>query len=160
MPIYFVEISTTATQPPAPLRRRRYHRYRLRPSYRRPRIPGKVYGRINSIGRFTTKSDIIAMMGDSNLALKDIKFDYNITFNGNTALVETHIFSFVVGRAFVTDIEKLKLSSKATSLEVERVLGFFSEITKDGINPGANLLYAVEVLVSGVYTCAFSISIS
>ncbi|XP_019178500.1 PREDICTED: protein SPIRRIG-like isoform X1 [Ipomoea nil] len=66
-----------------------------------------------------------------------------------TMLVETHIFSFVVGRAFVTDIEKLKLSSKTRSLEVERVLGFFSEITKDGINPGANLLYAVEVLVSG-----------
>ncbi|VFQ80423.1 unnamed protein product [Cuscuta campestris] len=66
-----------------------------------------------------------------------------------TMLVETHIFSFVVGRAFVTDIEKLKLSSKTRSLEVERVLGFFSEITKDGISPGANLLYAVEVLVSG-----------
>lgn len=45
-------------------------------------------------------------------------------------LVETHIFSFVVGRAFVTDIEKLKLSSKIRSLEVERVLNFFSEVTK------------------------------
>ncbi|VFQ97163.1 unnamed protein product, partial [Cuscuta campestris] len=66
-----------------------------------------------------------------------------------TMLVETHIFSFVVGRAFVTDIEKLKLSSKTRSLEVKSVLEFFSEITKDGISPGANLLYAVEVLVSG-----------
>ncbi|CAH9093663.1 unnamed protein product [Cuscuta europaea] len=66
-----------------------------------------------------------------------------------TMLVETHIFSFVIGRAFVTDIEKLKLSSKTRSLEVEKVLEFFSEITKDGIRPGANLLYAVEVLVSG-----------
>ncbi|CAA2979330.1 SPIRRIG isoform X1 [Olea europaea subsp. europaea] len=66
-----------------------------------------------------------------------------------TMLVETHIFSFVVGRAFVTDIEKLKLSSKTRSLEVERVLNFFSTITKDGIRPGANLLHAVEVLVSG-----------
>ncbi|KAL3328516.1 hypothetical protein AABB24_035913 [Solanum stoloniferum] len=66
-----------------------------------------------------------------------------------TMLVETHIFSFVVGRAFVTDIEKLKLSSKIRSLEVERVLNFFSEVTKDGIRPGASLLYAIEVLVSG-----------
>lgn len=65
-----------------------------------------------------------------------------------TMLVETHIFSFVVGRAFVTDIEKLKLSSKARSLEVGRVLSFFCETTKDGIRPGANLLHAVEVLVS------------
>ncbi|OIT08173.1 PREDICTED: protein SPIRRIG isoform X2 [Nicotiana attenuata] len=66
-----------------------------------------------------------------------------------TMLVETHIFSFVVGRAFVTDIEKLKLCSKTRSLGVERVLNFFSEVTKDGIRPGANLLYAIEVLVSG-----------
>ncbi|KAL8506896.1 hypothetical protein ACS0TY_017692 [Phlomoides rotata] len=65
-------------------------------------------------------------------------------------LVETHIFSFVVGRAFVTDIEKLKLSSKIRALEAEKVLLFFSETTKDGIRPGANLLHAVEVLVSGV----------
>ncbi|KAL0459484.1 UNVERIFIED_CONTAM: protein SPIRRIG [Sesamum latifolium] len=64
-------------------------------------------------------------------------------------LVETHIFSFVVGRAFVTDIEKLKLSSKTRSLEAEKVLTFFSETTKDGIRPGGNLLHAVEVLVSG-----------
>ena len=45
-------------------------------------------------------------------------------------LVGTHIFSFVVGRAFVTDIEKLKLSSKTRSLEVRRVLNFFAEVTK------------------------------
>lgn len=45
-------------------------------------------------------------------------------------LVETHIFSFVVGRAFVTDIEKLKMSSKTRSLDVERVLRYFSEVTK------------------------------
>ncbi|XP_059660444.1 protein SPIRRIG-like [Cornus florida] len=66
-----------------------------------------------------------------------------------TMLVETHIFSFVVGRAFVTDIEKLKISSKTRSLDVVRVLSFFSEVTKDGISPGSNLLNAVEVLVSG-----------
>jgi WD repeat and FYVE domain-containing protein 3 len=45
-------------------------------------------------------------------------------------LVETHIFSFVVGRAFVTDIEKLKISSKTRSLDVAQVLKFFSEVTK------------------------------
>ncbi|KAI7992383.1 Protein SPIRRIG [Camellia lanceoleosa] len=66
-----------------------------------------------------------------------------------TMLVETHIFSFVVGRAFVTDIEKLKISSKSRSLDVGRVLSFFSDVTKDGIKPGSNLLNAVEVLVSG-----------
>ncbi|KAL3517618.1 hypothetical protein ACH5RR_020207 [Cinchona calisaya] len=66
-----------------------------------------------------------------------------------TMLVETHKFSFVAGGAFVTDIEKLKLSSKTRSVEVGRALTFFSEVTKDGICPGANLLQAVEVLVSG-----------
>ncbi|KAJ7977335.1 BEACH domain [Quillaja saponaria] len=66
-----------------------------------------------------------------------------------TMLVETHIFSFVVGRAFVTDIEKLKISSKKRSLDVAKVLKFFSVFTKDGISPGSNLLTAVEVLVSG-----------
>lgn len=45
-------------------------------------------------------------------------------------LVETHIFSFVVGRAFVTDIDKLKLSSKTRSLEAEKLLLFFMEVTK------------------------------
>ncbi|KAJ4828594.1 hypothetical protein Tsubulata_004948 [Turnera subulata] len=66
-----------------------------------------------------------------------------------TMLVETHIFSFVVGRAFVTDIEKLKMSSKSRSLDSVKLLVFFSEVTKDGISPGSNLLAAVEVLVSG-----------
>ncbi|KAF4376456.1 hypothetical protein G4B88_017192 [Cannabis sativa] len=65
-----------------------------------------------------------------------------------TMLVETHIFSFVVGRAFVTDIEKLKIGSKTRSLDVAKVLKFFSEV-KDNISPGSNLLRAVEVLVSG-----------
>lgn len=45
-------------------------------------------------------------------------------------LVETHIFCFVVGRAFVTDIEKLKVSSQTRSLEIERVIGFFSDATE------------------------------
>ncbi|XP_054792429.1 protein SPIRRIG-like, partial [Prosopis cineraria] len=64
-------------------------------------------------------------------------------------LVETHIFLFVVGRAFVTDIEKLKMSSKTRYLDEAQVLKFFSEATKDGISPGSNLLTAVEALVSG-----------
>ncbi|KAF8059328.1 hypothetical protein N665_1232s0008 [Sinapis alba] len=66
-----------------------------------------------------------------------------------TMLVETHVFSFVIGRAFVTDIEKLKISSKTRSLDVEKVIKFFSEVTEEGISHGANLLTAVEVLVSG-----------
>lgn len=45
-------------------------------------------------------------------------------------LVETHIFSFVVGRAFVTDVEKLKISSRSRSLDVGILLRFFSEVTK------------------------------
>ncbi|KAL5712497.1 hypothetical protein ACHQM5_014664 [Ranunculus cassubicifolius] len=65
-----------------------------------------------------------------------------------TVLVEAHVFSFVVGRAFVTDIEKLKLSSKTRLLDVGKVLYFFSDVSKDGFSPGSNLLYAVEVLVS------------
>nr|XP_043618861.1 protein SPIRRIG-like isoform X2 [Erigeron canadensis] len=64
-------------------------------------------------------------------------------------LVETHIFSFVVGRAFVTDIKKLKGSSKTRSLEIETVIGFFSEVTEDGVQVGSNLLQAVSFLVSG-----------
>ncbi|XP_022771167.1 protein SPIRRIG-like isoform X2 [Durio zibethinus] len=85
-----------------------------------------------------------------------------------TLLVETHIFSFVVGRAFVTDIEKLKISSKTRSLDVSKVLQFFSEVTKDGFSPGSNLLTAVEVLVcrpidkqslldSGIFCCLIHI---
>lgn len=66
-----------------------------------------------------------------------------------TKLVEAHIFSFVIGRAFVTDVEKLRIYSRGRSLHVVKIISFFSEVTKDGISPGSNLLYAVEVLVSG-----------
>ena len=45
-------------------------------------------------------------------------------------IVETHIFSFVVGRAFVTDIEKLKISSKTRSLDVVKVLKYFTEVAE------------------------------
>ncbi|KAM7254050.1 hypothetical protein ACFE04_031732 [Oxalis oulophora] len=64
-------------------------------------------------------------------------------------LVETHVFSFVVGRAFVTDIEKLKISSKTRSLDIVKVLEFFSEVNEDGFCLGSNLLTSVEALVSG-----------
>lgn len=53
----------------------------------------------------------------------------------NHRLVETHIFSFVVGRAFVADIEKLKISSKTRSLDVVKVLKFFSVVTKVCLMP-------------------------
>ncbi|XP_062214623.1 protein SPIRRIG-like isoform X2 [Phragmites australis] len=65
-----------------------------------------------------------------------------------TKLVEAHVFSFVIGRAFVTDVEKLRIHSKGRSLQVSDVIGFFSDITELGICPGSNLLYAVEVLVT------------
>ncbi|KAL8236293.1 hypothetical protein R6Q59_017374 [Mikania micrantha] len=64
-------------------------------------------------------------------------------------LVETHIFCFVVGRAFVSDIEKLKVSSQTRSLEIKNVIGFFSDVTEDGVQVGYNLLHAVLFLVSG-----------
>lgn len=67
----------------------------------------------------------------------------------NTLLVETHIFSFVVGRAFVSDIERLKVSSKKRCLEIESVISFFTEDTQDEILYGSNLLHAVGFLVSG-----------
>ncbi|AQK71095.1 hypothetical protein ZEAMMB73_Zm00001d016525, partial [Zea mays] len=65
-------------------------------------------------------------------------------------LVEGHVFSFVIGRAFVTDVEKLRIHSKGRLLRVADVIGFFSDITELGICPGSNLLYAVEVLVTEV----------
>ncbi|KAF3785698.1 SPIRRIG protein [Nymphaea thermarum] len=64
-------------------------------------------------------------------------------------LVEPHIFSFVIGRAFVSDVEKLKSLSKTRCLHVSNILDFFTNVTKGGINPGLNLLCAVQALVSG-----------
>ncbi|CAD6214485.1 unnamed protein product [Miscanthus lutarioriparius] len=54
----------------------------------------------------------------------------------------------LVTKAFVTDVEKLRIHSKGRSLRVADVIGFFSDITELGICPGSNLLYAVEVLVT------------
>jgi hypothetical protein len=45
-------------------------------------------------------------------------------------LVEAHVFAFVIGRAFVTDVEKLRIHSKGRSLHVDDIIGFFSEITE------------------------------
>jgi hypothetical protein len=45
-------------------------------------------------------------------------------------LVEGHVFSFVIGRAFVTDVEKLRIHSKGRLLRVADVIGFFSDITE------------------------------
>ncbi|XP_042457467.1 protein SPIRRIG-like isoform X1 [Zingiber officinale] len=64
-----------------------------------------------------------------------------------TKFVEVHIFSFVVGRAFVTDVEKLRIYSEGNSLFDTNIISFFSEV-KDGLTRGSNLLYAVEVLVT------------
>ncbi|XP_074562226.1 protein SPIRRIG-like, partial [Curcuma longa] len=61
--------------------------------------------------------------------------------------VEVHIFSFVVGRAFVTDVEKLRIYSKGNSLNDTNIISFFSDV-KDGLTRGSNLLYAIEVLVT------------
>ena len=55
-------------------------------------------------------------------------------------LVEAHIFSFVVGRAFVTDVEKLRMYNKGRSLNVAEVINFFSEVTKV-LLPACNLCF-------------------
>ncbi|RWV93365.1 hypothetical protein GW17_00044191, partial [Ensete ventricosum] len=80
--------------------------------------------------------------------------ELNISFNSYYRFVEVHIFSFVVGRAFVTDCEKLRIYSKGKSLNVANIISFFSEV-KEGISRGSNLLYAVEVLVTGVCMSMF-----
>ncbi|KAJ8532896.1 hypothetical protein K7X08_015785 [Anisodus acutangulus] len=41
---------------------------------------GLVYGRIYGIGRQTRKSDIISMIGASNLSLDDVRFEYNANY--------------------------------------------------------------------------------
>lgn len=65
-----------------------------------------------------------------------------------TKLVDVHLFSFVVGKALVVDIEKLKSTGRRGSLNKEEVLKFFTEVPKDGNIVGSNLLYALESLVS------------
>ncbi|CAH9091747.1 unnamed protein product [Cuscuta europaea] len=75
------------TPPPAPPQQPQRGNFPPRP------IPnfepnGKVYGRINLLGRYTTKTDIITMMGDSNLTPEDIKIDYLPNFSGNAAVIQ------------------------------------------------------------------------
>ncbi|KAJ3673307.1 hypothetical protein LUZ60_006681 [Juncus effusus] len=68
----------------------------------------------------------------------------------SSKLVESHIFCFVLGRAFQTDIEKIRTQKgKNVPLNVSDVMSYFTETTKEGIMPGSNMLYAVEVLVTG-----------
>ncbi|KAJ4817326.1 hypothetical protein LUZ62_029892 [Rhynchospora pubera] len=66
-------------------------------------------------------------------------------------LVESHIFCFVLGRAFEADVKKLRGDKikRKEPLNVSELMSFFTEVTNDGICPGSNMLYAVEVLVTG-----------
>ncbi|CAD5182202.1 unnamed protein product [Musa acuminata subsp. malaccensis] len=73
---------------------------------------------------------------------------YGSPVSSPARLVEVHKLSFVVGRAFVTDVEKLRIYSKGNSLNVTDKIKLFIEV-KDGIGHGSNLLHAVEVLVTG-----------
>nr|GEW90029.1 hypothetical protein [Tanacetum cinerariifolium] len=75
----------------------------------------------------TTSKNATSSSYDDPLSSRE---NYELELDFKRSLVETHIFSFVVGRAFVADIEKLKLSSKTRSLEIESVIGFFSEVTE------------------------------
>lgn len=40
------------------------------------------------IGRFTSKTDIIAMMGDCHVTVEDVKFEYNTTFNATSVVIQ------------------------------------------------------------------------
>ncbi|MCO5567994.1 hypothetical protein L7F22_021690 [Adiantum nelumboides] len=63
-------------------------------------------------------------------------------------LVDARVFSFVVAKALVTEMNKLKKLSTNGGQDVEQILRFFMESQKDVISAGANLLYALECLVS------------
>lgn len=63
-----------------------------------------------------------------------------------TRLAEARVFSFVVARALVTDVEKLRISNKEKTVFAGKAMIFFLEMNNDGIIPGSNLLYAVQVL--------------
>ncbi|XP_070006965.1 uncharacterized protein [Nicotiana sylvestris] len=49
---------------------------------------GLVYGRIYGIGRHTRKSDIISMLGASNLSLDDVRFEYNPNYAPVAAMIQ------------------------------------------------------------------------
>ncbi|KAH9318302.1 hypothetical protein KI387_020071, partial [Taxus chinensis] len=65
-----------------------------------------------------------------------------------TKLVDAHLFSFVVGRALVVDIGKLRNTDQKGSLDKGAVLKFFTEVPEDSSSIGSSLLYALESLVS------------
>ncbi|XP_020572505.1 protein SPIRRIG [Phalaenopsis equestris] len=92
------------------------------------------------------KEEALNMALDAFCRLVKEQYDVAQLFN---KLVEAHIFSFVVGRAFVTDVEKLRMYTKGRVLQAVKVIKFFSDVTKDGMCPGSNFLYALEVLVTG-----------
>lgn len=63
-------------------------------------------------------------------------------------LVDARVFSFVVAKALVTEVNKLRKLSTNGSQDVEQILHFFMDSPKDVRSIGANLLYALECLVS------------
>ncbi|XP_057826965.2 protein SPIRRIG isoform X1 [Cryptomeria japonica] len=65
-----------------------------------------------------------------------------------TKLIDAHLFSFVVGKALVVDIGKLKNTDHKGSLDKGGVLKYFTEVLEDGSSIGSSFLYALENLVS------------
>ncbi|XP_031487394.1 protein SPIRRIG-like isoform X2 [Nymphaea colorata] len=92
------------------------------------------------------KEDALNVAVDIFCRLLKWKTDVSQVIN---ILSEPYIFSFVIARTFVADIEKLKSLSKSKCLHISSILGFFTNSIKESINPGLNLLYAIQALVSG-----------
>ncbi|KAJ7563203.1 hypothetical protein O6H91_03G100400 [Diphasiastrum complanatum] len=63
-------------------------------------------------------------------------------------LVDARLFSFVVARALVTDIDRLRKSSTKKSVALEELLHFFGRRPNGEAAVGSNMLDALEVLVS------------
>ncbi|CAN6439603.1 unnamed protein product [Victoria cruziana] len=92
------------------------------------------------------KEDALIVAVDIFCRLVKWKTDVPILIN---MLPEPHTFSFVIARTFVADIEKLKSLSKSKCLHASSISFYFSNSIKEGVNPGLNLLYAIQALVSG-----------
>jgi hypothetical protein len=65
-------------------------------------------------------------------------------------LVDVRVFGFVVARALVTDIERLRKASPNGQLQPNDILNFFIDGQKGESSFGANLLFALEGLVAPV----------
>jgi hypothetical protein len=63
-------------------------------------------------------------------------------------LVDVRVFGFVVARALVTDIERLRKASPNGQLQPNDILNFFIDGQKGESSFGANLLFALEGLVA------------